>query len=72
MLRMDQVHVIRHKVLIEGHGIRQVAAEGSNWRLMEAIHWGDNGRMNCGNLETGVEGGPIPEVAGILSGSCFL
>ena len=27
MLRMDQVHVIRHKVVIEGHGIRQVAAE---------------------------------------------
>jgi transposase len=27
MLRMDQVHVIRHKVLIEGRGIRQAAAE---------------------------------------------
>ena len=27
MLRMDQVHVIRHKVLVEGHGIRQVAEE---------------------------------------------
>ena len=27
MLRMDQVHVIRHKVLIERRGIRQVAAE---------------------------------------------
>jgi transposase len=27
MLRMDQVHVIRHKVLVEGHGIRRVAAE---------------------------------------------
>ena len=27
MLRMDQVHVIRHKVLIERRGLRQVAAE---------------------------------------------
>jgi hypothetical protein len=27
MLRMDQVHVIRHKVLVEGHGIRRAAAE---------------------------------------------
>src|SRR5580658_5160911 len=27
MLRMDQVHVIRHKVLIEGQSIRQVARE---------------------------------------------
>ena len=27
MLRMDQVYVIRHKVLVEGHGIRRVAAE---------------------------------------------
>ena len=26
MLRMDQVHAIRHKVLVEGHGIRRVAA----------------------------------------------
>ena len=25
MLRMDQVHVIRHKVLIEGQSIRRVA-----------------------------------------------
>jgi DNA-binding NarL/FixJ family response regulator len=24
---MDQVYVIRHKVLVEGHGIRRVAAE---------------------------------------------
>jgi DNA-binding NarL/FixJ family response regulator len=27
MLRMDQVHVIRHKVLCEGASIRQVARE---------------------------------------------
>ena len=27
MLRMDQVHVIRHKVLIEGQSIRRVARE---------------------------------------------
>lgn len=27
MLRMDQVHVIRHKVLVEGQGIRRVARE---------------------------------------------
>jgi transposase len=27
MLRMDQVHVVRHKVLVEGHGIRRVARE---------------------------------------------
>jgi hypothetical protein len=27
MLRMDQVHVIRHKVLREGVSIRQVARE---------------------------------------------
>ena len=27
MLRMDQVHVIRHKVLSEGRSIRQVARE---------------------------------------------
>ena len=27
MLRMDQVHVIRHKVLIEGHSVRSVASE---------------------------------------------
>lgn len=27
MLRMDQVHVIRHKVLVEGQSIRSVARE---------------------------------------------
>ena len=27
MLRMDQVHVIRHKVLVEGHSIRSVARQ---------------------------------------------
>lgn len=27
MLRMDQVHVIRHKVLVEGQSIRSVAKE---------------------------------------------
>jgi transposase len=27
MLRMDQVHVVRHKVLVEGQGIRRVARE---------------------------------------------
>ena len=27
MLRMEQVHVIRHKVLIEGRGQRQAARE---------------------------------------------
>ena len=27
MLRMDQVHVIRHKVLVEGHSVRSVARE---------------------------------------------
>jgi predicted transcriptional regulator len=27
MLRMDQVHVIRHKVLREGASVRQVARE---------------------------------------------
>ena len=27
MLRMDQVHVIRHKVLVEGQSIRRVARE---------------------------------------------
>jgi transposase len=27
MLRMDQVHVIRHKVLVEGHSIRAVARQ---------------------------------------------
>jgi transposase len=27
MLRMSQVHVIRHKVHVEGHSIRSVAAE---------------------------------------------
>ena len=27
MLRMDQVHVIRHKVLVEGRSERQVARE---------------------------------------------
>src|SRR5205823_2853139 len=27
MLRMDQVHVVRHKVLVEGQAIRQVARE---------------------------------------------
>lgn len=27
MLRMDQVHVIRHKVLIEGRKVRAVARE---------------------------------------------
>ena len=27
MLRMDQVHVIRHKVLDEGQSMRQVARE---------------------------------------------
>ena len=27
MLRMDQVHVIRHKVLVEGRGIRATARE---------------------------------------------
>jgi transposase len=27
MLRMDQVHVIRHKVLVEGRSIRSVARE---------------------------------------------
>lgn len=27
MLRMDQVHVIRHKVLVEGHSERSVARE---------------------------------------------
>ena len=34
MLRMDQVHVIRHKVVIEEHGIRQVAAETGVCRNM--------------------------------------
>lgn len=29
MLRMDQVHVIRHKVLVEGQSIRSVAREMS-------------------------------------------
>ena len=29
MLRMDQVHVIRHKVLVEGLAIRRVAREMS-------------------------------------------
>jgi hypothetical protein len=33
MLRMDQVHVIRHKVLIEGQSIRRVAREMSLSRL---------------------------------------
>jgi transposase len=27
MLRMDQVHVIRHKVLVEGRSIRSIARE---------------------------------------------
>jgi len=27
MLRMDQVHVIRHKVLLEGKSVRSVARE---------------------------------------------
>ena len=27
MLRMDQVHVIRHKVLVEGRSIRKTAKE---------------------------------------------
>ncbi|HLX10425.1 MAG TPA: IS21 family transposase, partial [Thermoanaerobaculia bacterium] len=27
MLRMDQVHVIRHKVLVEGHSARSVARQ---------------------------------------------
>jgi transposase len=27
MLRVDQVHVVRHKVLVEGRGIRTVARE---------------------------------------------
>ena len=27
MLRVDQVHVIRHKVLVEGLGVRRVARE---------------------------------------------
>jgi transposase len=27
MLRMDQVHVIRHKVLLEGKSVRSVAKE---------------------------------------------
>jgi transposase len=27
MLRMDQVHVIRHKVLVDGHSVRRVARE---------------------------------------------
>ena len=27
MLRVDQVHVVRHKVLVEGRGIRAVARE---------------------------------------------
>ena len=27
MLRMDQVHVVRHKVLVEGQSIRSVARE---------------------------------------------
>jgi predicted transcriptional regulator len=29
MLRMDQVHVIRHKVLLEGKSVRSVAREMS-------------------------------------------
>lgn len=33
MLRMDQVHVIRHKVLIEGQSIRRVAREMGLSRL---------------------------------------
>jgi predicted transcriptional regulator len=27
MLRMDQVHIVRHKVLVEGLGVRRVARE---------------------------------------------
>ena len=33
MLRMDQVNVIRHKVLIEGQSIRRVAREMGLGRL---------------------------------------
>jgi hypothetical protein len=50
MLRMDQVHVIRHKVLREGASIRQVALEQLKQRLQDSDSsvQGFNIGINCG------------------------
>jgi predicted transcriptional regulator len=54
MLRMDQVHVIRHKVLREGASIRQVARELGLSRntvskyLDESVPVKDRGRLAAG------------------------